>query len=249
MDILIEALIQNWYICIVVLIVAILSIFSAKIKGYFGERSVAKLLSKLDEDEYLVINNILLKVNGKTSQIDHVVISNYGIFVIETKNYKGWIIGSEFDDYWKQVFYKTKEKLYNPIKQNYGHIQALKVALNEFKDVNYISIITFTKKANLKVNTKTDVVYTKQLLDTIKSYENVYISDENKEAIYLTLDDLNEDSMRNRKAHVRSVKKVIKEKNNKDICPRCGGKLVIRNGKYGVFKGCSNFPTCRYLEK
>jgi len=55
------------------------------------------------------------------------VVSNYGIFVIETKNYKGWIIGNEFDDYWTQVIFKRKEKLYNPIKQNYGHIQALKI--------------------------------------------------------------------------------------------------------------------------
>jgi len=249
MDILIETLIQNWYICIVVLVVAIISMFSAKIKGYSGERTVAILLSKLDKDDYLVINNILLKVNGKTSQIDHVVISNYGIFVIETKNYKGWIIGSEYDDYWKQIIYKTKDKLYNPIKQNYGHIQALKVALSEYKDLNYISIITFTKKSNLRVDTKTDVIYTKQLLNNIKSHTNEYISDNDKEDIYLTLKNLNVDSMVNRKAHVKSIKKVIKDKNSEDICPSCGGKLVSRNGKYGVFKGCSNFPTCKYTEK
>lgn len=33
------------------------------------------------------------------------------------------------------------------------------------------------------------------------------------------------------------------------ICPRCGGELVRRNGKYGEFIGCSNFPRCRYTQK
>lgn len=56
--------------------------------------------------------------------IDHVVISKYGVFVIETKNYRGWIIGNEKSEYWTQVIYKRKERLYNPIKQNYGHIKA-----------------------------------------------------------------------------------------------------------------------------
>jgi hypothetical protein len=81
----------------------------------------------------------MLQVGNKTTQIDHIVVSNYGIFVIETKNYKGWIMGNEYDEYWRQVIYKRKEKLYNPIKQNYGHILALKGVLKNFSDLNYIS--------------------------------------------------------------------------------------------------------------
>jgi hypothetical protein len=223
-----------------------------KIKGYFGEKSVAFFLSSLDESKYKVINNIMLQVESKTTQIYHVIVSNYGIFVIETKNYKGWITGNEFDDYWKQTIYKRKERLYNPIKQNYGHIQALKELLSEFNDINYISIVAFTTKADIKVTSKTDVVYTINLAKTIKKYDNKTIADSVKDKIYSRLISLNIDSKDNRKAHVEAIHKSVLEKSkkvNNAICPKCGGEIVSRNGKYGQFRGCSNFPKCRFIAK
>ncbi|WP_341876933.1 NERD domain-containing protein [Defluviitalea saccharophila] len=198
------------------------------------------------------MNNIMLHTGSRTTQIDHIVVSNYGIFVIETKNYKGWIIGNEFDDYWTQIIFKRKEKLYNPIKQNFGHIQALKSVLNEFGDVNYISIVAFTTKADLKVTANTDVVYTVNLLKTIRKYCNEIISDSVKEQIYNKLLSLNIDNKENRKEHIHAIRNNLAEKYKKvsdNICPECGGKLVLRNGKYGQFKGCSNYPKCRFTLK
>lgn len=194
----------------------------------------------------------MLHTGSRTTQIDHIVVSNYGIFVIETKNYKGWIIGNEFDDYWTQIIFKRKEKLYNPIKQNFGHIQALKSVLNEFGDVNYISIVAFTTKADLKVTANTDVVYTVNLLKTIRKYCNEIISDSVKEQIYNKLLSLNIDNKENRKEHIHAIRNNLAEKYKKvsdNICPECGGKLVLRNGKYGQFKGCSNYPKCRFTLK
>ncbi len=72
--------------------------------------------------------------------------SKFGIFVIEIKNYQGWILGKEYDDYWILVIYEQKEKLHNSVKQNYGHIQVLKEALSEYADVNYISIVALLPK-------------------------------------------------------------------------------------------------------
>ena len=91
-----------------------------------------------------------------------------------------------------------------------------------------------------------------KLLKTIENYNNYTISDENKEAIYMKLLSLNIDNKDNRKTHVQSIHNDIKEKNNKinnNLCPRCGGELVTRYGKYGKFKGCSNFPKCRFTTK
>ena len=252
MNIFIEVLIKFWYLWLLVIAAGVLEIFMPKIKGYLGEKSVAFFLSKLDETKYKVINNIMLQVGNKTTQIDHIVTSNYGIFIIETKNYKGWIIGNEFDDNWKQVIYKRKEKLHNPIKQNYGHIQALKEILNGLPDVNYISIVAFTTKADLKVTSKTDVVYTINLLKTIKKYNNETITDSEKEQIFAKLISLNIDSKTNRRAHVEVIHSNLVEKSNKvnnNICPKCRGTLVLRNGKYGLFKGCSNYPRCRFILK
>jgi len=194
----------------------------------------------------------MLQIGNKTVQIDHVVVSNYGIFVIETKNYKGLIIGNEFDDNWMQVIYKSKEKLYNPVKQNYGHIQALKEILSNFKGVNYISIAAFTINAELKVRSKTDVVYTINLPKTIKKYNNETITNSTKDQLYERLVSLNIDSKDNKKAHIQAIHKNAAERNDKvnnDICPNCGGKLVLRNGKYGQFKGCSSYPRCRFIAK
>ena len=56
-------------------------------KGKAGELRVKWKLLLLPSDQYKVINNLLISSRGQTSQIDHVVVSEYGIFVIETKNY------------------------------------------------------------------------------------------------------------------------------------------------------------------
>ncbi|QAA33584.1 NERD domain-containing protein [Clostridium manihotivorum] len=248
----IDLIFELWYLWALMILAGILSLFGPKIKGFFGEKSVAFLLSSLDESKYKVINNIMLKVGNKTTQIDHLIISNYGVFVIETKNYKGWITGNEFDDKWRQTIYKRKEFLHNPIKQNYGHVQALKETLTEFKEVNYIPIVTFTTKADLKVKTKTPVVYTINLPKTIKAYKDETITNAMKEQIYNKLIGLNVDSQENRKAHVQAIHKNVSEnksKVNKDICPKCGSQLVVRNGKYGKFKGCSSYPKCRFTSE
>ena len=99
--------------------------------GKSGERSVSWILGSLP-DEYMVLNDVTIpdqKTNPDkdyTTQIDHVVVSPYGIFVIETKNYSGWIFGNEKSQNWKQTFKTTEGRFfYNPIKQNWGHIYAL----------------------------------------------------------------------------------------------------------------------------
>lgn len=81
---------------IFVIIVCILAkyIESANFKGKSGEKMVAERLEILDGDKY-IINNIMINDNGKSRQIDHIAITEYGVFVIETKNYNGDIYGKE----------------------------------------------------------------------------------------------------------------------------------------------------------
>lgn len=96
------------------------------VKGFFGEFFIRVILKFLDKEKYIVINDVLIPTkDGKTAQIDHVVISKYGIFVIETKNYSGWILSNENSRNWTHVIYKTKNQFYNPILQNKGHVKAL----------------------------------------------------------------------------------------------------------------------------
>ena len=69
--------------------------------GKVGERKVSRKLNWLSK-EYITLNDIMIPTEYGTTQIDHVVVSPYGIFVIETKNYKGWILGDERADEWTQ---------------------------------------------------------------------------------------------------------------------------------------------------
>ena len=238
-------------IIVLVVIVLIVKFKSPNIKGSIGERKVSKALNTLDNNEYKVINNVMIRTDRGTTQIDHVVISVYGIFVIETKNYKGLIFGNEYDDNWKQVIYKRSERFRNPIKQNYGHVVALKERLNLEKDLLIVSIIAFTNRASLKVNTKTPVMYDNDVVSYIRSYNNKLISEDDVKRIYYDLLMSNIDSKDTRKEHVHSIRKNLRERENNinnNICPRCGKALVKRQGKHGEFIGCSGFPKCRFIK-
>jgi hypothetical protein len=111
------------------------------------EDLVSYFLNTLDKDMYTVINNVTIPSNGSTShtQIDHIVVSRYGVFCIETKSHKGWIFGSENRKYWTQVLYEKHFQLYNPLRQNFAHVQALKLLLGVNLKRSIISIIVFTK--------------------------------------------------------------------------------------------------------
>ncbi|WP_419184190.1 nuclease-related domain-containing protein [Xiashengella succiniciproducens] len=82
-------------IILLIVLSIVFQILKPKIKGFLGELLIRFVLLFLNKKEYKIIHDVKLFYNGLMSQIDHVVVSKYGIFVIETKNYKGWIFGSE----------------------------------------------------------------------------------------------------------------------------------------------------------
>ena len=70
-------------------------------KGWFGEKlTTFGLWLGLDDNIYRRIHDIILPSKNGTTQVDHVLISAFGIFVIETKNMKGWIFGGQNDSTW-----------------------------------------------------------------------------------------------------------------------------------------------------
>lgn len=236
-------------IIIIFSIIIILGLYRSKIKGVIGEKTISSILYFLDKTKFKVINNVVLKSGEKTSQIDHIVISDFGIFVIETKNYKGWILGGENSEYWTQVIYKRKEKLYNPIRQNLGHIRALKSCLKEYPNIEYKSIIVFSSKAEIKVNTITDVVNSYRLIATIKRYSGKNLTETEKENIFQKINALNLIDTYDKRQHIKSIKQRIKKRENsirENKCPQCGDNLIIRKGKFGKFLGCKSYPKCKF---
>lgn len=234
---------------ILILIAIIVILRLPSVKGKMGERRVASRLKRLPEDRYKVINNLLITNGQYTSQIDHVVVSVYGVFVIETKTYKGWIYGGEESEYWTQNIYGNKYKLRNPIHQNYGHIKALKNVLKDYPPLPYVSIVAFSRNARIGMSSSTPVIYWDQILSVISQFGNRVLTEGQVSDVANSLLRSNKDSKESRKAHVSSVKTQVamrKEMISNRICPRCGGALLIRQGKYGSFYGCSNYPKCRY---
>src|SRR5262245_24428443 len=87
-----------------------------------GEARLSRALRRhLVGPDYHLLNHVTLRVREGTTQIDHVLVSRFGVFVIETKDYRGWIFASAGDRYWTQVLYRAKFRFQNPIRQNYSH--------------------------------------------------------------------------------------------------------------------------------
>ena len=235
-------------------ILIFLAIFSKlnykRYRGFMGEFWVKRELNKLPKDEYFVLNDIMIFSNNNSHQIDHIVISKYGIFAIEMKNFYGYIIGNEYNNKWTLRMGGYKKHISNPIHQNYGHIQALKEVLNINEDI-FISIVCFSNQARLNIESKSIVVQLDGLKEVILSYKEKTFNED-----FINIKDklleLNIVDKKQRKEHVKKIKNNIKDQNikiNNMICPKCNGALVERNGKFGSFIGCSNFPKCRYIKK
>ncbi|MFR6598033.1 MAG: nuclease-related domain-containing protein [Finegoldia magna] len=180
-----------------------------RIKGYMGEAVVKMKLSSLDEEKYSVMNNLVLENSGGSTystQIDHLVISTYGIFSIETKNYKGLICGSEYGNRWIQNIHGKKNDFMNPILQNYAHIQAVKSILRKYyPNMRYFSIVAFSPDAKVKVKANDSVICKmSQVSRNIEELSDKEILNPNdlKKIIYLIKE--NKINISNRE-HVRNI--------------------------------------------
>ena len=224
----------------------------ARTKGQRGERRIGKILSSLPADEYIVLNDLIYSYNGRTTQIDHIVVSIYGIFVIETKNYTGWIFGNTDKDYWTQNIWGNKFSLYNPVKQNKNHIKFLYSKFDVIREnINSVyPIVAFLGVSRLEVTGEKEcVIRGDEVINYISGFSARILRKEDCDYIAVKLEMENIGDKEGRTAHTINVRKAVtdyEDKLRKDICPRCGGRLVLRNGKYGNFYGCSNYPTCRY---
>lgn len=176
------------------------------IKGSIGEKKVNKILENITNAKLL--KDIVLKTENGTTQIDHILIHKKGIFVIETKNFKGWIFGKEKDKYWVQSIYNKKSKFYNPIRQNYGHIKAIESYLPENRRNILKSIIVFSNKCEFKnLQVSTPVLKMKNLSNYINNIEgDVRLTKADIEYFYMLLNKNNITDSEERKNHISFVK-------------------------------------------
>jgi len=108
-------------------------------------------LEKVPGDKRFLFNVYLPTDSGGTSEVDLLMIHQKGIFVIESKNYSGWIFGNDTDKTWTQSLQnKQKNRFANPVWQNAGHIKHLKANLKSYNEVPYYSYVVFSERCELK---------------------------------------------------------------------------------------------------
>ena len=242
---------------------------SSEAKGARGEEKVSRIVDRACTNTTAIpMRNLYLPwPSGSTAQIDELIIADSGIYVIEMKNYKGWIFGNENNQYWTQVLYtshrgtSTKNRLYNPIRQNASHISCIRRNLRGYKGPIH-SLVVFGNGAEFKdvtvFSSDVYVLYQSNLHRVIREIDAAYkgsLSESEIQDIHSRL--LQASSGADSTRHVEKVYQRIAEKEkriDKGRCPRCGAPLVIRTAKKGPsagaqFLGCSRYPDCRYTKK
>lgn len=232
-------------------------------KGLIGEWAVnlaARL--RLDKGTYHLVRNVTLPTESGTTQIDHIIVSPFGVFVVETKNMKGWIFGSEKQKTWTQQVFKKKSRFQNPLHQNYKHTKALESSLG--LDAGKIfSVVVFIGDSAFKTPMPENVTAGGSYIRYIKSKTERLLSEEEVVRIVKQIESGRlKLSLKTHLEHVRHVQGIVQAKTSTraaptmapkvegKTCPRCGGPMVLRISKKGnqvgqQFWGCSTFPKCR----
>jgi restriction system protein len=169
---------QYWWVFLLPAVLSIFKLLVPKIKGRIGEGLVnlaAKL--RLDPEKYHLLHDVTIPSKTGTTQIDHVIVSVFGLFVIETKNYKGWIYANAKDAQWTQVNFRRKHRFQNPLRQNYAHVCALAELLDLPKD-HIHGVVCFMGDATFKTPVPEGVFLEGRYVDHIQSFRTELFSKE-----------------------------------------------------------------------
>jgi hypothetical protein len=196
--------------------------------------------------DYHHFRNIIVPTSRGTSEIDHLIVSRYGLFVIELKDRSGWIYGAEADPYWTAVHFKKKYKFQNPIHQNFGHLKALQEVLGTSLQKMF-SIVVFRGRFRFMKPVPQNVFFHRCSSWVARRTEAVI---ENQEVVRIlsVLRALGVSGSFAASQHAASVRQRYASVTQ---CPKCGGTLIERVARSGsapgsTFLGCSGYPACRY---
>lgn len=200
-----------WYLIPLFILVSLAK--SAWFKGVLGEFIVnlsARLF--LNKEQYHLIKNVTLSTKDGSTQIDHVIVSKYGVFVVETKNMRGWIFGSPNQKTWTQKIYKHSSKFQNPLHQNYKHVKTLESLLS-LEEEQIFSVVVFVGNSTFKTDMPENVTYGSGYIRFIKSKKQLVLSEsEIKDIINKIETGRLTPSFKTNREHVKHVKEIISKK-------------------------------------
>lgn len=181
-------------------------------KGRAGESVVNFFLGRLPKEDYTLIKDVTAPAGEGTTQIDHVVVSKYGLFVIETKNYKGWIFGGERQAQWTQQIYKQRHRFQNPLRQNYKHVKVLQEALGLSQDQIH-SVVVFIGDSTFKTPMPDNVTSSATFLKYIRSFKEPIFSAVQVQKIIQQIEDLKLDrNFKTAHQHRKYIRQVVEKR-------------------------------------
>lgn len=200
-----------WYLIPLLIIIGVLK--SAWFKGIAGEFKVNLLLNIfLSHKTYHLLKNVTLITEDGTTQIDHIIVSKYGLFVIETKNLKGWIFGSPHQKLWTQKIFKYSQQFQNPLHQNYKHIKTIEQNF-QINNNAIFSVIVFIGNSCFKTAMPDNVTNATSFIRYIKSKTHVYFNEDEVNNITQQIEAGRlQQNLTTHFQHVSHVKKIIKAK-------------------------------------
>jgi len=142
-----------------------------------GEARVSRvLLSHFGAPDYHLMNHVTLQMDDGTTQVDHILVSRFGVFVIETKDYNGWIFANASAATWTQVLYRRRSKFQNPLLQNYRHVRAVQDLLDCLPPEAIKSVVVFSGDAEFKTDIPSGVITIAQLPEHLRQHTPAVMS-------------------------------------------------------------------------
>ncbi len=190
-------------IFLLLIVIASLRINSGSIGEWLVNRRLA-LFTK-GGNATLYKNMLFRAENGELTEVDHLLINPFGIFVIESKNYSGWIFGGEKQAKWTQQIYRNKSQFMNPLRQNYKHCLAVQAYLGVKEGIE--SLVVFHDKATFKTRMPNNVVMLSGMNRYIKRFTDEKFSNAQLKQLNALLSLRAEGTTKeDYKEHVRQVK-------------------------------------------
>ena len=225
--------------------------FKAQFKGFIGELGT-NILQKLflNSKEYHIFNNTLIPAGSRQTQIDHIIVSKHGLFVVETKNKSGWIFGRRDESNWTQVLFKKKVRFQNPLDQNHLHTKSLADFL-EIDHSKIHSVVVFWS-CTFKNQMPENVIKWREYIRYIKSKKHILLTGDEVDRICSQLQKVKDETPF--LSGIRHAKSLHDRYSSTSICPKCGGKLVERVAHKGQKSGekfleCEKYPRCLYKKE
>lgn len=217
------------------------------LRGWFGEKKTTFIMwLTFNAKVYRRFHDVIIPSKNGTTQIDHLLVSPYGLFIVETKNIKGWIFGSENQSKWTQSIYGNNFTFQNPLRQIFRQKKILSEYLHVDESIIH-TVVFFVGNCQFLTNVPANVINS-GLGRYVKQFVIEFLSSEEINRIVEKLERHVTEPFLTTRDHVRSLRE---RHSSTTVCPKCGSNLVERTAKKGpnagsTFLGCENYPRCRF---